>query len=96
MSGGKRNPELDREAQQWIEAVIGEKFPSGSYEDAIKDGIILCKYVVCLFFYQVLYQYKMNVLFRLMNKLQPGSVSKICTSGGGFKLRENVSAFRMF
>lgn len=43
MSGGKRNPELDKEAQQWIEAVIGEKFPGGSYEDAIKDGIILCK-----------------------------------------------------
>ncbi|CAF5043998.1 unnamed protein product, partial [Rotaria magnacalcarata] len=70
---GKRNPELDREAQQWIEAVIGEKFPGGAYEDAIKDGIILCK---------------------LINKLQPGSVSKICTSGGGFKLRENVSAFQ--
>jgi hypothetical protein len=33
---------------------------------------------------------------RLMNKLQPGSVAKICTSGGGFKLRENVSAFRKF
>ena len=43
MSGGKRNPELDKEAQQWIEAVIGEKFPSGSYDDALKDGIILCK-----------------------------------------------------
>lgn len=42
---GKRNPELDREAQQWIEAVIGEKFPSGSYDDALKDGIILCKFV---------------------------------------------------
>ena len=45
---GKRNPDLDREAQQWIEAVIGEKFPSGSYDDALKDGIILCKYVVLL------------------------------------------------
>ena len=39
----KRNAELDREAQQWIEAVIGENFPKGSYEDALKDGIILCK-----------------------------------------------------
>ena len=29
-----------------------------------------------------------------MNKLQPGAVAKICTGGGGFKLRENVSAFR--
>lgn len=39
----KRNPDLDREAQQWIEAVIGESFPKGSYDDALKDGIILCK-----------------------------------------------------
>ena len=45
----KRNPELDREAQQWIEAVIGEKFPSGSYDDALKDGIILCKFVSSFF-----------------------------------------------
>jgi hypothetical protein len=41
----KRDPNLDREAQEWIEAIIGEQFPSGSYEDALKDGVILCKYV---------------------------------------------------
>lgn len=40
---GKRDPNLEREAQQWIEEVIGEKFPKGSYEDALKDGILLCK-----------------------------------------------------
>jgi hypothetical protein len=39
----KRDSGLDKEAQDWIEAVTGEKFPAGSYEDAIKDGIILCK-----------------------------------------------------
>ena len=71
---GKRSNELDREAQAWIEAVIGEKFPNCAYDDALKDGILLCK---------------------LMNKLQPGSVAKICTSGGGFKLRENVAAFQL-
>lgn len=42
----KRNPELDREAQQWVEAVIEEQFPSGTYEEALKDGVILCKYVI--------------------------------------------------
>ncbi|KAJ2950150.1 hypothetical protein O0L34_g11502 [Tuta absoluta] len=32
------------EAQQWIEAVIGERFPQGMpYEHALRDGIILCK-----------------------------------------------------
>lgn len=89
----KRNPELDREAQQWIEAVIGEKFPSGSYDDALKDGIILCKFVSSFVFF-VGISSKRRDTFRLMNKLQPGVVAKICTSGGGFKLRENVSAFR--
>lgn len=39
----KRNPEMDAEAQAWIEAIVGEKFPSGSYEDTLKDSIILCK-----------------------------------------------------
>ena len=39
----KRDNELDQQAQQWIETVTGEKFPSGSYEDALKDGILLCK-----------------------------------------------------
>ncbi|CAF1216546.1 unnamed protein product [Adineta steineri] len=69
----KRDPNLDREAQEWIEAVIGEKFPSGSYEDALKDGVILCK---------------------LINKLQPGAIPKYATSGGAFKLRENISVFQ--
>jgi hypothetical protein len=39
----KRDSALDKEAQDWIEAVLGEKFPAGPYEDALKDGIILCK-----------------------------------------------------
>ncbi|CAF1083182.1 unnamed protein product [Brachionus calyciflorus] len=39
---GKRDPKLDKEAQEWIEAILGEKFPS-NYEDSLKDGIILCK-----------------------------------------------------
>ncbi|KAF0288054.1 Muscle-specific protein 20 [Amphibalanus amphitrite] len=30
----------------------------------------------------------------LMNKLSPGSVSKIQTSGGSFKLRENIERFQ--
>lgn len=39
----KRDTAQDAEAQHWIEQILGEKFPSGSYEDALKDGIILCK-----------------------------------------------------
>lgn len=41
---GKRDPEQEKEAQAWIEAVIGERFPPGEpYENALRDGIILCK-----------------------------------------------------
>lgn len=39
------NPELEKEAQQWIEAVTGESFP-GSFHEALKDGVLLCKYVL--------------------------------------------------
>ncbi|RZF33243.1 hypothetical protein LSTR_LSTR013004 [Laodelphax striatellus] len=41
---GRRDPDMEYEAQEWIEAVIGEKFPSGvAFEDALRDGVILCK-----------------------------------------------------
>ncbi len=40
----KRDPNLDAEAQEWMEAVLGEPFPADvPYEDALKDGILLCK-----------------------------------------------------
>ncbi len=39
----KRDSNLDNEAQAWIESVIGEKFPNVPYEDALRDGVILCK-----------------------------------------------------
>ncbi|KAH8340176.1 hypothetical protein KR067_012407, partial [Drosophila pandora] len=43
---GKRNPEMDKEAQEWIEAITGDKFPaSESYEDVLKDGQVLCKLI---------------------------------------------------
>ncbi|KAL0273224.1 UNVERIFIED_CONTAM: hypothetical protein PYX00_005956 [Menopon gallinae] len=71
---GKRDPQQDKEAQEWIECVLGEKFPAGvAYEDHIKDGQVLC---------------------RLMNKLAPGSVPKINTGGGQFKMMENINNFQ--
>lgn len=43
---GKRNPEQDKEAQEWIEAVLGEKFPAGQlYEDVLKDGVVCCRLI---------------------------------------------------
>lgn len=33
-------------AQEWIEAVLGWKFPAGqSYEDTLKDGVVCCKLI---------------------------------------------------
>ncbi|XP_014292804.1 muscle-specific protein 20 [Halyomorpha halys] len=70
---GKRDPEQEREAQAWIEEILGEKFPSHvSYEDHLKDGQVLC---------------------RLMNKLTPGCITKINSSGGQFKMMENINNF---
>jgi len=71
---GKRNADQESECQGWIETVAGAKFPPGeSYEDALKDGIILCN---------------------LMNKLKPGSIKKINTSGASFKMMENINNFQ--
>lgn len=70
----KRNPQMDQEAQEWIEAILGEKFPANeAYEDVLKDGQVLC---------------------RLMNKIQPGAISKINSTGGQFKMMENINNFQ--
>jgi len=39
----KRDADQEREAQEWIESVLGQKFPAVPYEDALHDGIILCE-----------------------------------------------------
>lgn len=68
---GKRDLQQDKEAQEWIESLIGRKFPSNqSYEDVLHDGQILCE---------------------LMNKLVPGAIAKINSSGGQFKMMENIN-----
>ena len=70
----KRDPEQDKEAQEWIEAILEWKFPAGqSYEDVLKDGVVICK---------------------LINKIAPGSVSKINEGGATFKLMENIQNFQ--
>ncbi|CAH2063224.1 unnamed protein product, partial [Iphiclides podalirius] len=70
----KRSPEREKEAQEWIEGVLGAKFPPGElFEDVLKDGTVLCQ---------------------LINKLKPGSVAKINSSGGQFKMMENITNFQ--
>ncbi|CAH1106290.1 unnamed protein product [Psylliodes chrysocephalus] len=70
----KRDPNQDKEAQEWIETILGAKFPPGeAYEDVIRDGTVLCQ---------------------VINKLAPGSIPKINTSGGQFKMMENINNFQ--
>lgn len=38
-----RNKEQEKEVLDWIFQVLGEKTPSGDYENILKDGIVLCK-----------------------------------------------------
>lgn len=38
-----RNKEQEKEVLDWIFEVLGEKTPSGDYENILKDGIVLCK-----------------------------------------------------
>ncbi|KAJ8919062.1 hypothetical protein NQ315_016969, partial [Exocentrus adspersus] len=71
---GKRDPVQEQEAQAWIEAVTGQRFPPGvPYEDVLRDGILLCL---------------------LMNRLAPGIISKINTSGGDYKFMDNLNQFQ--
>lgn len=42
----KRDTEKDAQAQEWIEALVGFKFPPGSaYEDVLRDGSVLCRLI---------------------------------------------------
>uniref|UniRef100_A0A4D5R9D5 Calponin n=1 Tax=Scolopendra viridis TaxID=118503 RepID=A0A4D5R9D5_SCOVI len=70
---GKRDPQAEQEALEWIEAVVGERLPNVPYEEVLRDGQVLCK---------------------LMNKLMPGCIQKVNTSGGQFKLMENINKFQ--
>jgi transgelin len=42
----KYTPQAANEVREWIQEVLHEKLPSGDLLDALKDGIILCKYEV--------------------------------------------------
>lgn len=42
----KRNPDLETKVLKWISEIIGEKVPKYQgtpYEEALADGVFLCK-----------------------------------------------------
>ncbi|XP_037078697.1 LOW QUALITY PROTEIN: muscle-specific protein 20-like [Pollicipes pollicipes] len=73
-TAGRREPHLEADVKEWIEAVTGEKWPAGAdYAAVLKDGVVLCN---------------------LINKLAPGSIKKINTTGTSFKMMENINNFQ--
>ena len=41
----KRDPALEGEILAWIELVIGERLPAGSYEEILRNGVVLCRLI---------------------------------------------------
>ena len=39
----KNDPVRQAEAREWLQAVVGEPFPEGTLQEALKDGTYLCK-----------------------------------------------------
>ncbi len=39
----KYDRNLESAAKNWLQSVVGEPFPSGSFHEALKDGVYLCK-----------------------------------------------------
>lgn len=42
-SAAMAEPALEREAQEWIEAVAMSPFRHSTFAESLKDGVILCK-----------------------------------------------------
>lgn len=43
MKAANYDHESEQQAKEWIESVTGEKFTSASFQESIKDGVLLCK-----------------------------------------------------
>ncbi|KAI8581041.1 hypothetical protein K450DRAFT_234361 [Umbelopsis ramanniana AG] len=41
----KYSVEREQQAREWIEATIGESFPTEDFYESLKDGVILCKLI---------------------------------------------------
>ena len=41
----KYDPDMEKQAVDWMQEVIGEPLPEGSFHEALKDGAYLCKLI---------------------------------------------------
>jgi len=39
----KFDPQMAKEAMEWIESVLGESLPDPDFQTSLKDGVILCR-----------------------------------------------------
>ena len=39
------DPQRAKEAQQFIEQVLGESFPSSDFQESLKSGVVLCNFL---------------------------------------------------
>ncbi len=72
-----------------------ENLPPGPIEEVLRDGTVLCRWINSTqlnWFYGFVNFSK--ILKRLINKLKPGSIPKIHTTGGQFKIMENMENFQ--
>ena len=44
----KYDPQLEAQARAWMQKVTGVPFPAGSFHDALKNGVYLCKLINAL------------------------------------------------
>lgn len=44
----KYDPQLEKEARDWMVRIVGEPLPSGTFHAALKDGVYLCKLINAL------------------------------------------------
>jgi len=66
------DPDRSNESRQWIEEMTGKRFPSESFHESLKSGVLLCE---------------------LVNKVKPGTISKINSGGMPFVQMENIAAY---
>ncbi len=47
------NTKLEREAQDWIEEITGLEFKGTTFAESLKDGVLLCRYVLFVYYIQM-------------------------------------------
>lgn len=74
------DPELEKNARDWLAGVVGEPFPEGSFHEALRDGVYLCKAINALSPGSVKKINTSNMAFHMMENI--GNFLASCESFG--------------